>query len=1177
MKKIFTLAFFLHLVPLLHAQYVDYENDSKWFWDLNLGGTWSTTDVNDQVDVGYGLLIGRSFNSNYGRQLRFDLRMRYLHGLWYGQDYDTTNIGNYDPVYLPTELETYKNNPGFTVNNFQTDVHELGLELALHANRVRERTGWDPYIFGGINIAWNQTYSNLLQNDSSFTGGNGTYDYSDPALINEGYINSIHDYTYDTPMNLGSEGGNWNADIVPSLGFGIGYYFSPFFSIGFEHKTSWARKNDWDGFEQSSDMNEGPLNDVYHYSSGYLRFHIRSRKNDFVEPQPEPEPTSNFTPCDDPVVRFVQPGANQSEVEQQVVEFIANVSNVDQRENIVVRINNKETTNFFFDENTNDLRGNCVLSEGVNTIQIIASNGCGNDVETITVNYVTCNDPIVNFINPSHDNFHVDQPTYTINATISNLNDPNGIGSESNIVYSLNGIRSNSFTYNSTSGSFTANATLRNGRNTITVTAENNCGSVTKTINVIFTDCEDPFIEFSIGNGSTLSTDQEVTTISAYVRDVSTESAIGLRVNGVNTPFGFEGATGLLQSSLALSPGQNTIQITAGNRCGTDTEMITIVYTPCTDPVVSIIAPATNNTTTNRGSILVRATVTSISAADEIQMYVNGVAIGGGTYANSAHVFSQTAPLNAGLNTIQLVATNECGTDTKTITINYDAPCPEPMVSMVSNSSLTNDSIFQLQAAIQNITSANQISTVLNNVTQNGGAYTASNHVFQNTVVLNEGVNTIVVTATNDCGTDNKTFVITYRKPCDLPVIGLINPMSSPLQSATPSLNLQASIQNVSQANQVGVAINGVVHNSGYFSTRANTYQTNVQLQMGENVIVITATNGCGTTTETLVVNYTPCLEPSVLFTLPKFTFTQNNSTLIRATIQNVASLSQIQLLVNGVAFSGSYSALTGIFQSNVALQSGVNIIQLIATNDCGNDAKMKTLTYTPCLNPQINIIAPNTISTQNNTTTVQASITNITAANQVQLLVNGIAVQGTYNAVKNIYTSNVPLQTGSNLISIVATNNCGSDSERIGIRYTEPCDPPTISVFSPLDRTSTRNSTIRLSATVANVTAATQIITTVNGTVVSGGLYNPAKKIYSATIPLRRGSNRITITAMNACGSVTTSITVIRNNPVPVPTDKNPENDTRGNTKQGPENGNKEPINKGSKEIKTPRQGGGI
>jgi hypothetical protein len=237
----------------------------------------------------------------------------------------------------------------------------------------------------------------------------------------------------------------------------------------------------------------------------------------------------------------------------------------------------------------------------------------------------------------------------------------------------------------------------------------------------------------------------------------------------------------------------------------------------------------------------------------------------------------------------------------------------------------------------------------------------------------------------------------------------------------------------------------------------------------------------------------------------------------------------------------------------------------------------MKTLTYTPCLNPQINIIAPNTISTQNNTTTVQASITNITAANQVQLLVNGIAVQGTYNAVKNIYTSNVPLQTGSNLISIVATNNCGSDSERIGIRYTEPCDPPTISIFSPLDRTSTRNSTIRLSATVANVTAATQIITKVNGTVVSRGLYNPAKKIYSATIPLRRGSNRITITAMNACGSVTTSITVIRNNPVPVPTDKNPENDTRGNTKQGPENGNKEPINKGSKEIKTPRQGGGI
>ena len=1162
----------------LHAQYVDYENDSKWFWDLNLGGTWSTNDVDDEVNIGYGFLLGRSFNSNYGRQIKFDLRMRYLHGLWYGQDFDTTDISNYAPTYLPTELETYKNNPGFTVNNFQTDVHELGLELALHANRLRERTGWDPYIFGGVNIAWNQTYSNLLQNDSSFTGGSGIYDYSDPAVINEEYINSIRDYTYDTPMNLGSEEGNWNADFVPSLGFGIGYYFGPSFSIGFEHKTSWARKNDWDGYEQS-DLNEGIVNDIYHYSSAYLRFHIRSRKNNFVEPQDVPETTSNIAPCDDPVVQFVQPATSRLDVEQQVYNFNAKILNVDNRESIVVRINGEETTNFFFDARTNVVQGNCALIEGSNTIQIIANNACGNDLETVTINYIACKNPVVNFINPSHDNFHVEQRDYTINATISNLSNLNETGAVSNIKYTVNGFSSTNFNFNTTSGSFRANATLRNGINTVSITATNNCGSVTETIDVIFTDCGDPFIEFSIGNGSTISTDQGRATISAYVREISNENAIGLRVNGSNKPFSFESSTGLLQSTFALSPGQNTVQITSGNSCGTDTEMITIIYTPCINPNVSIIAPARNNTTINRGSTLVRATVTNINHADEIQMYVNGAAISGGTYANSTHVFTQTAPLNAGMNTIQLVVQNECGTATETIVINYNAPCPKPMVSMVSSASLVNDSIFELQAAIQNITSSNQITTTLNNVVQNGGTYNVSNHVFQNPVLLKEGTNTIVVSATNNCGTDSKTFVVTYRKPCDLPVIGLINPMSSPLQSATPSLFLQASIQNISSESQVNVMINGESHNSGNFNSRTNTYQSNVQLQLGKNIFVITATNDCGTTTETLLENYTPCLDPIIMFNVPKISVTQNSSAVIKATVQNISDLSQIQLTVNGSVVSGSFSALTGIFQSNVALQPGTNIFQLIATNNCGNDVKMKTLTYTPCLEPVIQLIAPNAISTQQGTVPVQASISNITTASQIQLRVNGVTVQGSYNTAKNIYTSNVTLQPGANIISIIATNRCGNDSKRIGIRYNKPCDPPTIAVSSPLNRATTRNSSVQLSATVTNITSATQITTLINGIEVSGGNYNQAKKLYTVSLPLRKGSNRITTTVTNSCGSVSTSVTVIQNNPTPAPVINNPENDTkgtvRGNTKQNQEGGTP-PSPKGSKDIKTPREGGG-
>ncbi|MFT6282611.1 MAG: hypothetical protein ACJA0U_002748, partial [Salibacteraceae bacterium] len=247
MKKIITLAICLHIMPSLFAQHVNYETDSKWFFGLNVGAAWNTTDVKNETNVGYGFLLGRSFNYGYGKRTSFDLRLRYLRGTWYGQDYDTTDLTDYSPSYMAPGLQSYKDDPGFTVNNFRTDVHELGLELAIHANRLRARSGWDPYIFGGINLAWNQTNANLVQNDPFFpTSSQYQYDSVD---ISESYINFIEDGTYDTPMNEGSLFDGWNVNVMPSLGIGVGYYFGPRFSVGIEHKTTFALKDDWDGYE----------------------------------------------------------------------------------------------------------------------------------------------------------------------------------------------------------------------------------------------------------------------------------------------------------------------------------------------------------------------------------------------------------------------------------------------------------------------------------------------------------------------------------------------------------------------------------------------------------------------------------------------------------------------------------------------------------------------------------------------------------------------------------------------------------------------------------------------------------------------------------------------------------------------------------------------------------------
>ena len=219
MTKIVTLAFGLLLsMGSLFSQKIDYDNSSKWFFGLNLGTTWQTTDVANRYNVGWGLTLGKSFNYNYGKKIYFDIRGRYLNGNWYGQDYDTTSLANYNPKNFPT-LQTYKDSLGFSVNNFKTNVHRLGLELVLHANGIREKTGIDPYIFGGVGFTWHETSGDLGAN--GLFGDTMFYNY-DPALVNKSYVNSLLDKDYETALT-GSTAGNYRVNFMPSLGFGIGY------------------------------------------------------------------------------------------------------------------------------------------------------------------------------------------------------------------------------------------------------------------------------------------------------------------------------------------------------------------------------------------------------------------------------------------------------------------------------------------------------------------------------------------------------------------------------------------------------------------------------------------------------------------------------------------------------------------------------------------------------------------------------------------------------------------------------------------------------------------------------------------------------------------------------------------------------------------------------------------
>jgi hypothetical protein len=63
MKKSYIIILILSTIFSYHYQTVrvDYDNSSSWFLGFNVGGTWNTTDVKNRTDVGWGVILGKSY------------------------------------------------------------------------------------------------------------------------------------------------------------------------------------------------------------------------------------------------------------------------------------------------------------------------------------------------------------------------------------------------------------------------------------------------------------------------------------------------------------------------------------------------------------------------------------------------------------------------------------------------------------------------------------------------------------------------------------------------------------------------------------------------------------------------------------------------------------------------------------------------------------------------------------------------------------------------------------------------------------------------------------------------------------------------------------------------------------------------------------------------------------
>lgn len=1116
MRKLYALLLFVLTVQIANAQQVDY-NSSKWFWGLNYGGTWHSTDLSHERYNGWGLTLGRSYNYDYGRNLSFDLRGRFLSGEWYGQSDALTQLTS---SVHPALGALYSNNANY-VHNFRSDIRELDLELVIHAGRLRERTGWDPFVFGGLGLTWQQTWADALL-DSTIS----IYDYNslDPQQPAQQQLIGVLDDIYETRLD-GLQGNDWAVNWMPSLGFGLAYHKGRF-SIGVEHKTTFTMADAFDGLIQTDPRLR---NDWYHYTSGFFQIHFKNRAPKPISSR-DNNPINNQSPfipdCLQPNVQVINGQINPITVQQSVFLLNASISGHLNNNQVQILHNGMLLNGFNFNPNNGLLQRSINLLPGSNTIRVTAFNDCGSAFDQIMINYDDCLSPQLFWLHPSAPGTTTNQNIFSLNVQLA------GSTQNGQLVVLHNNIpAANAQQIGNT---ISANLVLTPGLNTFQVRYSNACGTAQINSSINFQNCLAPIITVTSPVINT-TLNNAALRLRATISHISNRNNIKIILNGLEqTAFTFN-QSGQLELSTQLLSGINTITITAANDCGSDIQTFTYNFNDCQAPIISLqgnlnIASANNPIVVSSPNFTVSATLQYMPSQNGLSVTNNGAPVAfdftNGNFNSINGSLNATINLQPGLNQIVINAVRSCGQAAQTIFVRYDN-CIAPAITLMQPTASGTNTSNQTLALVANVSQVATSQSI--QVTWNGTSvpFSWTNNQVTSTINLQQGNNMIEIQATNACGNDTENLVINLVQ-CQAPQISVNAPIPNGTNTSNSSLNYTAILTNT-LANQIQLTVNGQAQN---YSFNNNQVSAAITLQPGDNLIQLIATNACGRAIENWHVHYEQCTAPQISNTRPQ-TNVQNAEQQINVSAQlvGITNPNEISLLVNGAP--SVFNFLNGLFSATQQLQPGTNTLALSVTNNCGSAVHVWTFNYQPCVSPQIALANQALNGSTVNSAAIQlsAQVTALTAA-QLTLSLNGQSGQP-FTLQNQNFSAALNLQIGPNIIVIQGKNVCERTSQTLHINYT-PCVQPGVQITSPAAGLfGVSNPNIIVTATVDQITDLSEVQVFNNSAALIGATL--VGNQLSTPIVLQAGINNIVITVTNNCGTATQN-REIRYEPCAVP-----------------------------------------
>lgn len=391
-----------------------------------------------------------------------------------------------------------------------------------------------------------------------------------------------------------------------------------------------------------------------------------------------------------PTVRINQP-TNGQVFENNPIDIRAKVDNISNRNQLELYVNGNRITDFVYYNYDKSVTARVSVNVGENQVRLVATNDGGSmeDAVRFTLrekprSYA----PTVQILRPSN-NARIGDNFVNLEAKVENVTDKNGV------QVTINGVEDRGFSFDIYTKMVRTRTTIQDGQNKLTVRANNETGNaeatvmVTKRSIIIAPTNTPPTVAITNpANGSRTTAPSVNLTATA---DNAAKNQVKVLLNGQEIEFSMTAR--LVQATLNLVKGENSVTVRATNDDGTAEKTVTIVYNkgkqmpdvqlptdvgtlePIQQPVISNInatQPVTDPFDPKPAVSILTATISNVTNANQIELYVNGAQQTNFTYNADAHQLRWSFEPRGGQSyTVNITAKNDAGKVSKTEVVKF--------------------------------------------------------------------------------------------------------------------------------------------------------------------------------------------------------------------------------------------------------------------------------------------------------------------------------------------------------------------------------------------------------------------------------------------------------------------------------------------------------------------------